>query len=194
MSALDAALLTLSTDASGPPERTAVLIDRMLDWRMLNPAGKWAVCALLLNCQASTLYRLAATDLFKRRYAERRARVEDAVVVEVLEQTQALAQQSLDKVSQELESGAASADFALRAFDLATKMLGIGKQNEPGASNRGVSAGRGPSVHFVVQATLADARAAMAAQRELDFNTASQRAVVQNISGDTSHAGQFSSA
>lgn len=148
-------LLQLPTDTRPEREadRTLALIDRMIDWRLVNPAGRWRQAAAAFGCPSSTLYSLAQTDLFRTRYAERRGRIEQQLDIEIRQQTHGLMHQALDYVQKELDAGAATADFALRAFNDAAKMLGIAPDG---------AAVRGNSVHVdravIVQGTLQDAR------------------------------------
>lgn len=165
-------LLRLPADGPARPEpdRTLTLIDRMIDWRLINPAGRWAQAACVLNATPTTLYRLAQTDLFRQRYAQRRQRIEDGVIEALAEQQKnvdSLFNQALDRVQSELEDGRATADFALRAFDSAARMLGFDPRS--GTALRAPQAAvQIQQANIIMQGTLADARRAMAARRAAD--------------------------
>ena len=107
--------------------------EAIMNWMILHPMGTARDCAAHFGCSAGWVTMLKNSDLFKARMRERQNEIMSLVASTSVEKLEAIADLSLDKILDELET-TSDKKFIHETAKLALQSLGFGGGGKGGSS------------------------------------------------------------
>lgn len=88
---------------SWTPPKAQLWYDSIIDWMFANPGGKIKACAQALDKSPVTIGLIVRSDLFRARYAQRRARFSEELDHRLVGKLARVAELGLDSIAEALE-------------------------------------------------------------------------------------------